>query len=104
MVVALLAILPQFQNPAVVRTLLAIACLGLLGRSIPSMAAHAYSQEYLPAREVAWGRAFMAAQPRPDYLMIDNDSPLWVTHHVSSTPTFAAVKRPENIAFHMRNR
>lgn len=104
LVLAVLAILPQFSRPLVVRTLLGVAVLGLLGRSIPSMAAHAYSQEYLAGRETAWRRAFMAAQPRPDYLMIDNDSPLWLTHRVTSTPTVVAVKRRDDIAFHMRNR
>lgn len=104
MVLAVLAVLPEFRKPIVLRTLLGAAMLGLLVRSVPSMAAHAYSQEYLPGREVAWRRAFMTAQPRPDYLMIDNDSTLWVTHRVSSTPTVVAVKRSEDIAFHMRNR
>jgi len=104
MVVALLAVLPQFSRPAVMRTLLVVAAVGLLARSVPSMAAHAYSQEYIPGRETAWRRDFMAAQPRPDYLMIDNDSTLWVTHKVSATPTVVAVKRREDIAFHLRNR
>lgn len=104
LVIAVMAILPQFSRPVVIRTLLGVAVLGLLARSIPSMAAHAYSQEYLPGRETAWRRAFIAAQPRPDYLMIDNDSPLWLTHRVTSTPTVVAVKRREDIAFHMRNR
>ena len=104
MVLAVLAILPQFSNPLVHRALLAVAGVGLLARSVPSMAAHAYSQEYTPGRETAWRRDFMAAQPRPDYLMIDNDSPLWVSHLVSSTPTEVATKRAGDIAFHMRNR
>ena len=104
MVVAILAILPQFPPPAVARTLLGIATFGMIVRSVPSMAAHAYSQEYLPGRETAWRRKFMAAQPRPDYLMIDNDSTLWVTHLVSATPTVGAVKRRDDIAYHMRNR
>lgn len=104
MVIAVLAILPQFRSPIVLRGLLMIGCLGLLTRSIPSMAAHAYSQEYLPAREVAWRREFMARQPHPDYLMIDNDASLWVTHRVSATPTVVAIKRRDDIAFHMRNR
>jgi len=104
MVIALLAILPQFSRPVVMRSLLLVAAIGLLARSVPSMAAHAYSQEYTPGRETAWRRAFMAAQPRPDYLMIDNDSTLWVTHKVSATPTVVAVKRREDIAFHLRNR
>ena len=104
MVLAIFAILPQFKNPTVIRVLLAVSVVGLLCRSIPSMAAHAYSQEYLPAREVAWRRAFMRDQPRPDYLMIDNDSILWITHQISATPTVVAAKRREDIAFHMRNR
>jgi len=104
MVVAVLAVLPQFANAIAVRVLLGIATIGLVARSVPSMAAHAYSQEYLPGRETAWRRQFMAVQPHPDYLMIDNDATLWVTHLVSSTPTVVAVKRRVDIAFHMRNR
>ena len=104
LVLAVLAVLHQFKHPAVLRVLLGVAGLALLGRSVPSMASHAYSQEYLPWRETAWRREFMAAQPRPDYLMIDNDSTLWVTHRVSSTPTVVAVKRREDIAYLMRNR
>ena len=42
--------------------------------------------------------------PRPDYLMIDNDTPLWVSHRVSATPTTVAAKRQADIAFHLRNR
>jgi hypothetical protein len=103
-VIALLAVLPQFRNPLVLRVLLGAAVVGVVVRSVPSMAAHAYSQEYLPGREVAWRRDFMATQARPDYLMIDNDAPLWVTHRISATPTVVAVKRREDIAFHMRNR
>jgi len=104
MVVAVLAVLPSFPQPAVVRLLLGLAALGLVARSVPSMAAHAYSQEYIPGRETAWRREFMAVQPRPDYLMIDNDATLWVTHLVSATPTVVAVKRREIIAFYLRNR
>lgn len=103
MVIAVLAVVPQFANALVLRGLLAIASIGLLARSVPSMAAHAYSQEYLPGRETAWRRQFIAAQPHSDYLMIDNDSTLWVTHLVSSTPTVVAVKRQVDIAFFMRN-
>ena len=104
MVIAVLAILPQFARAAVMRAVLVIAMVGLLARSVPSMAAHAYSQEYLPGRETAWRREFMAARPRADYLMIDNDATLWVTHLVSSTPTVVATKRTNDIAFHLRNR
>ncbi|MBI5694000.1 MAG: glycosyltransferase family 39 protein [Verrucomicrobia bacterium] len=104
LVVAIVAVLPSFPRPAVARALLAMAGLGLIARSVPAMAAHAYSQEYIPGRETAWRREFMAAQVRPDYLMIDNDATLWITHLVSATPTVVAVKRREDIAFHLRNR
>jgi hypothetical protein len=105
MVIAVMAIVPQFSKPIVLRSLIAIALVGLLARSIPSMAAHAYSQEYLPGREAAWRRQFIASQPHPDYLMIDNDATLWVTHKISATPTVTARKeRRKDIAFHLRNR
>jgi hypothetical protein len=104
MVVALLSVLPQFSHPAVIRILTAAAAVSILAHGVPSMAAHAYSQEYLPGRETAWRREFMAAQPRPDYLVIDNDSILWVAHKVSATPTAHVAKRRDDIAFHMRNR
>jgi len=104
MVLAILAVLPQFAKPAVMRSVFGLALVGLLARSVPSMAAHAYSQEYLPGRETAWRRDFIKSQPRPDYLMIDNDATLWVVHGVSATPTVVAVKRQVDIAFHLRNR
>ena len=36
--------------------------------------------------------------------MIDNDTPLWVSHLVSGTPTTVAARRQADIAFHLRNR
>jgi hypothetical protein len=104
LVIAILIVLTEFKSRYVVRGLLAVAVLGLIGRSIPSMATHAYSQNYLPGREVAWRREFMRKQPRPDYFMIDRDSILWVTHGVSVTPIATAIERREDLAFHMRNR
>jgi hypothetical protein len=88
-----------------VRVLLFIAMFGLLSRSVPSMAAHAYSQEYLPGKETAWRRQFMAEQERQDYLVIDNDMILWLAHKISSTPIFQARgPRREALVFLMRNR
>jgi len=104
MVIAVMAVLPQFANAAVVRLLLGVSLLGLLSRSVPSMAAHAYSQEYLPGKETAWRREFIAEQPRRDYLVIDNDSILWIAHEISSTPMFQALKNRDALVFHMRNR
>lgn len=104
LVIAVLAVLPQLASAAVVRGLLALAVVALVSIGIPSMAAHAYSQEYLPGRETAWRRAFIAEQPRHDYLMIDNDSILWITHQVSATPIVQARLRRDSLIFHMRNR
>jgi hypothetical protein len=105
MVIAILAVLPQFRGPFFIRLVMGLALVGLLARSIPSMSAHAYSQEYLPGLEAAWRRKFIAAQPRSDYLMIDNDATLWVTHLVSATPTATArTQRRKDIEFHLRNR
>jgi hypothetical protein len=105
MVIAALAVLPQFAKPAVVRGLLLIAVFGLLSRSVPSMAAHAYSQEYLPGKETAWRREFIADQPRHDYMVIDNDVTLWISHKISATPVYQAKgpRRP-SLVFLMRNR
>lgn len=104
MVVAVLLVLSSVCDPRIRRALLVLGGWGVLVGGVPSMAAHAYSQEYTPGRETAWRREFIAAMPRPDYLMIDNDSTLWVTHRVSATPTTVAAKRRVDIAFHLRNR
>ena len=104
MVIAIFAVLPQLAKPVVMRTLLLAACLAVLARGVPSMAAHAYNQEYLPGRETAWRRQFIADQPRNDYLAIDNDSILWIAHQVSATPVAQALARRDSVVFHMRNR
>jgi len=104
LVLAVLAVLPQLASAVVTRVLLALTVIAVLSLGVPSMAAHAYSQEYLPGRETAWRRTFIAEQPRRDYLMIDNDSILWIAHKVSSTPVFQAQRRRESLVFHMRNR
>lgn len=103
LVLAVMAVLPQFAHAAFQRGLLGLAAFGLIVSGVPSMAAHAYSQEYLPGREVAWRRQFIADQPRRDYLVIDNDSPLWIAHEISATPVFQAKKRVKDIAFLLRN-
>jgi hypothetical protein len=103
MVIAILAVLQQFPRPAVVRTLLGIAALGVIVQGVPSMAAHAYNQEYLVGLETAWRRKFIAEQPRKDYLMLDNDSILWVAHQVSAAPIETALNRRDALVFFLRN-
>jgi hypothetical protein len=102
MVLAVFAVLPQFPKPAVVRALLGVVVLGILAQGVPSMAAHAYNQEYLAGLETAWRRQFIADQPRKDYLIIDNDSILWLVHEVSATTVEVAKQRRSDLGFFMR--
>jgi hypothetical protein len=103
MVIAIMAVLEQFPRPAVSRVLLGAAVLAAIVQGVPSMAAHAYNQEYLAGLETAWRCRFIADHPQKDYLMIDNDSILWVSHQISSTPVEAAAKRRESLIFFRRN-
>jgi len=104
LVVAVLLVLPQFAAAGFQRLLIGVAAFGMIASGVPSMAEHAYTQEYLPGRETAWRREFMADQPRHDYLMIDNDAILWVSHQVSATTVPEVLKRREALAWNMRNR
>lgn len=103
LVIAVMMVLTQFSRVGFQRLMLGIAIVCALISGVPSMAAHAYDQEYLPGREVAWRRQFIADQPRNDYLMIDNDSILWIAHEVSATPVVQAKNRRDAILFHFRN-
>lgn len=104
MLLALFAVIPQFGGAKLSRILLGVASLGVLASGVPSMAAHSYSREYLPGLETAWRRKFMKEQPRKDYLVIDNDAMIWITHQVSATPIGQAINRRDAMVFHMRNR
>ncbi len=103
LVVAVMTVLTEFPQPRVVRTLLALAVLGILAQGVPSMAAHAYEQEYLAGLETAWRREFIAEHTQKDYLVIDNDSILWIDHEVTATTVSAANTRRADLVFFMRN-
>ncbi len=104
LVLSILYVLPEFQQKLAPKLLVALAALAMIVQGVPSMAAHAYNQEYLAGLETAWRRDFIAAHPRKDYLAIDNDSVLWITHQVSATPVEQASHRKEAIIFHWKNR
>ncbi len=103
LVLAVMAVLTQFPRPRVVKTLLALAVLGILAQGVPSMAAHAYEQEYIAGLETAWRRQFITEHPQKDYLVIDNDSILWIDHEVTATTVGAANTRRADLVFFMRN-
>ncbi|MBL9214683.1 MAG: glycosyltransferase family 39 protein [Opitutaceae bacterium] len=104
-VLALWLVVPSFPASAKVwRGLLIAAGVQIVALSIPSMASHAYTLNYVHGREVAWRREFIAQHPARDYLVVDSSSIFWITHRVSSTPPLQARLRKEALAFHWRNR
>lgn len=76
---------------------------GFFAHSLPTMARHGYSSEYYVGREMDWRREFIAAHPERDYLFIDNNSTIWITHLVSATPIRQALDQKGNIIFNFRN-
>lgn len=86
------------------RVLAVLTGFGTFAYSLPTMARHGYSLEYYVGREMEWRREFIAAHPERDYLFIDNNSTIWVTHLVSGTPMKQALDHKENIIFNLQNR
>ncbi|HEY4246271.1 MAG TPA: glycosyltransferase family 39 protein [Lacunisphaera sp.] len=76
---------------------------GFFAFSVPAMARRSYTLEYYVGREMEWRREFMAKHPEKDYLFIDNDCLIWITHLVSGTTVQQAVKQKGNIVFNLRN-
>ncbi len=85
------------------RILAVVVGAGLFAHSLPAMARHGYSLEYYVGREMDWRREFIAAHPERDYLFIDNNSIIWITHLVSGTPVKQALDQKSNIIFNFRN-
>jgi hypothetical protein len=85
-------------------TLLAVASLAFVITGAPGLARQAATRLYYPALDVAWRREFMHERPEKDYLVIDNDSTIWITHQVSATPILQARDHPDVIAYNLRNR
>lgn len=86
------------------RILAALVGAGFFAHSLPAMARHDYSLDYYVGREMDWRREFIAAHPERDYLVIDNNSIIWITHQVSATPVLQALDHKDNIVFNLRNR
>ncbi len=86
------------------RVLAVITGIGLFSHSLPAMARHDYSLDYYVGREMEWRREFIAAHPERDYLVIDSNSIIWITHLVSATPVKQALDHKANIVFNLRNR
>lgn len=104
-VLAIVAVVAELgRSPVVWRVLGAIVVAGIFFSSLPAMARHSYTQEYYVAREMAWRREFIAAHPERDYLVIDANSIMWITHLVSATPVKQALEHKDVMLFNRRNK
>jgi hypothetical protein len=83
--------------------LMAATGFGLFSYSLPAMARHDYSLDYYVGREMEWRREFIKAHPEKDYLFIDNDAIIWITHLVSGTPVRQALDKKGIILFNFQN-
>lgn len=105
LVIAIVTVAAEMSGRGRVWTVLAVLTgAGFFAHSLPAMARHDYSLDYYVGRETEWRREFIAAHPERDYLFIDQDSIMWITHQVSATPIRQALERKENIIFNARNR
>lgn len=105
LVIATITVAAELTRSGVIwRFLAGVIGAGFFAHSLPAMARHGYSSEYYVGREMDWRREFMAAHPERDYLFIDNNSIIWITHLVSATPVRQALDQKGNIIFNFRNR
>lgn len=80
------------------------AVVALVASGIPGLAKQAATKFYYPALDTQWRREFMRVRPEKDYLFIDNDSTIWITHQVSATPVIRAKNDADIFAFNLQNR
>lgn len=103
--IAVVAVVAEIgRGDRVWRGLAALTGIGFFAWSLPVMARHDYSLDYYVGREMEWRREFIAAHPERDYLFIDNNSIIWITHLVSATPVQQATEKKGNIIFNFRNK
>lgn len=105
MALAVVVVIAQFDRAGRSwRWVLGLLLLAFVARSVPAMARHAYTMAYNPGIEVDWRREFIAAHPERNYLVIDQDTVIWITHGVSATSVLQARHRADVIEFNLRNR
>lgn len=85
------------------RALMGVVAFGFFAYSLPSMSRHDYSLDYYVGREMEWRREFIAAHPEKDYLFIDNNALIWITHLVSATPIPQVLKSKDILIFNQQN-
>ncbi len=104
LVLAVVTVATQFARfKWVWPVLLGLTGVGYFSFSLPAMARHDYSLDYYVGRETEWRREFMRAHPEKDYLFIDPEALIWITHKVSATPVRQALERKDILEFNFRN-
>jgi hypothetical protein len=93
-----------FRSAAGWRGLVLVGLAGVFFQSLPVLAKQAYRTTYSPGVEMQIRDDFLARQPDPNLLFLDNDSFFWITHKIPASPIKQAQLRKEGIAYHLRNR
>lgn len=91
-------------GPRVWNGLIVGAVVVVFAYEVPVMAKNAYGRDYGPGVAYAWRREFLARQPATDFLMLDQDSCMWISEKICATPILQARERRDGIAYHLRNR
>lgn len=104
LVLAVVTVAGQFARAKWIWTALLTATgVGIFASSLPSMARHDYSLDYYVGRETEWRREFMQAHPEKDYLFIDTEALIWITHKVSATTMRQALDYKGIVLFNFQN-
>ncbi|GAB5560754.1 MAG: hypothetical protein SynsKO_24010 [Synoicihabitans sp.] len=80
-----------------------VAAIALVAQGLPVMANRAYEIDYTPGLEMEIRREFLAAQPEPDFLFLDNDAIFWITHWIPASSVTKSRENHEALAYHLRN-
>lgn len=80
----------------------ALAGLGFLSQTIPTLAGGAATQAFDRARIVNWMAAFMAERADEDFLMVTDSRVPWICHRRPAARLEHLREHPEDIAFHLQ--
>lgn len=100
--VLVLARLPRLRHSLGIA--LALVGLSVIASSLPEMTRQTATRLHAPALDAAWRREFASLHSEPDYLVIDRESRLWLTHRIASQPVEQARNHPETIAALLEDR
>lgn len=105
MALAILVVVAQTKTyrDRILRGVTLVAVAGFWFHGLPVMAKRAYAYDYSPGVEMEFRREFLGRLPERDFLVIDNDSVFWITHHIPASPIEQAKLRKDGLIYHLRN-